>query len=62
MSTYVVMSAPALLALAMRWPLWVPAAAWAVVLAVSLTTNGLFSAADKRVLAGGLKRIFRPRG
>jgi len=60
-STWLVMAAPALLALAVRWPLWAPAAAWAVVLAVSLATGRLFSAEEKHILVGGLRRLVRFR-
>ena len=59
--TYVVMSAPALLALAVWLPTWVPGAAWAVLLAAGLVTNRLFSGEEKHVLAEGLRRILRPR-
>ena len=60
--TYVVMSAPVLLALAVRLPLWAPGAAWAAVLAASLATNRLFSGQEKHVLAEGLRRVLHRRG
>lgn len=60
-STYVVMSAPVLLALAVGGALWAPAAAWAVVLGVALATDRLFSAEEKRVLADSLRRLLGSR-
>ena len=55
--TYVVLAAPALLALSIPGPLWAPAAAWGVVLAAALATNRVFSAEDKRAMGRQWRRL-----